>query len=230
MNRTMSSVGEIECLDSLLESWESTFPTEKFHFNRDGIISSEHWSKANLKILFVLKETNGANQDVVKAITRALSSKNSGWWRGQVLRRVGRWAYGLMNYSGNVPSFEDAKANGKEATWGVAYINMRKTAGRARTEQKSFDAHVKEYAPYIRRQIELIEPDIVVLGGTFKSVKTHIFPGMEHVCKRIHRHNRIVFINAFHPAAVVNSTHIYHQVLDSYHNYRDNFAAESEIT
>jgi hypothetical protein len=221
-------ISKIEGLDSLLDAWEQKFPTDKWHFNRDGIISSEHWIKSDVKILFVLKETNKAKQNVVNAITNALSSKKSGWWRGKVLRRVGRWAYGLASYSEEVPSFENAKIRAKDATWSVAYINMRKTAGGAKTEKRSFDSHVKDYAPYIRRQIELIEPDVVVLGGTFNSVKRHIFPQMEHVCERIHRHKKIIFINAFHPAAVVKSSDIYHQVLDSYHNYRVNYADESE--
>jgi len=224
------NISKISCHDSLLDAWEEKFPTDKLHFNRDGIISTDHWVKSDVKILFILKETNKAKQNVVNAITNALSSKKSGWWKGQVLRRVGRWAYGLANYSGEVPSFKDAKSFGKEATWSVAYINMRKTAGGSSTNKKSFDAHVKDYAPYIKRQIELIEPDVIVLGGTFKSVKKHIFPQMEHVCKRIHRHNKIIFINAFHPAAIVKSDGIYHQVLDSYHNYKVNYAGKSKST
>lgn len=223
-----ADIKKFECHDSLLDAWEKKFAVDKWHFNRDGIISNEHWIKSEVKILFVLKETNKAKQNVVTAITNALSSKKSGWWRGKVLRRVGRWAYGLASYSGEVPSFDNAKAFGTEATWGVAYMNMRKTAGGARTKKKLFDSHVRNYAPYIRRQIELIEPDVVVLGGTFNSVKKHIFPQMEHVCKRIHKHQDIIFINAFHPAAVVRSSDIYHQVLDSYHNYRANYADESK--
>lgn len=173
-----------------------------------------------MKVLFILKETNKAKQNVVDAIRRALVTKSSGWWRGKVLRRVGIWAYGLINYSGEVPNFKDAKSYGKDATWNIAYVNMRKTAGGARTNKKSFNAHVKEYAPYIRRQIELIKPDIIVLGGTFKVVKNHIFPELEHVCKRIHRHEDIIFIDTYHPAAITKSEGLYYQVLDSYHNYK----------
>lgn len=218
-------LGKIDCLDTLLDAWEKTFDSD-LYFNRDGIISNEHWMDANVKILFVLKETNKAKQNLTTAIQIALRSEKSGWWKGKVLRRVGRWAYGLAKYTGEVPSFENAKACGKEATWGVAYINMRKTAGGARTEAKSFDIHVKKYAPYIRRQIELIKPDIVVLGGTFRYLKRHVFPEMRHICTRIHKQGDMIFINAFHPAAVVDACHIYNQVLSSYHNYKINYACE----
>ncbi len=36
----------------------------------------------------------------------------------------------------------------------------------------------------------------------------------------------MIFINAFHPAAVVDACHIYNQVLSSYHNYKINYACE----
>ncbi|WP_028865658.1 hypothetical protein [Psychromonas aquimarina] len=224
------TISKVECHDSLLDVWEKKFPTEKWHFNRDGIISPDHWERSDLKVLFILKETNKARQNVVNAITNALSSKKSCWWKGKVLRRVGRWAYGLANYSGEVPSFKDAKSFGKEAAWSIAYINMRKTAGGSRTNKKSFDAHVNEYAPYIKRQVELIKPDVIVLCGTFKPVKKHVFPEMEHVCKRVHKYNNMLLINAFHPAAIVKSAGIYHQVLDSYHNYKINYAGEKTCT
>jgi len=126
-------LGKIDRLDTLLDAWKKTFDSGVY-FNRDGIISNEHWMNANVKILFVLKETNQAEQNLTTAISIALRSEKSGWWKGKVLRRVGRWAYGLANYTGEVPSFENAKACGKEAIWGVAYINMRKAAGGARTE------------------------------------------------------------------------------------------------
>lgn len=213
-------LSHINCHDKLLESWKKRFPIDKHHFNRDGIISPDHWNTANVKVLFVLKETNKAKQNVVDAINRALVTKSSGWWKGKVLRRVGRWAYGLISYSGEVPSFKDAKTNSIEATWSIAYINMRKTAGGARTNKKSFDTHVKEYAPYIKRQIELLAPDIVVLGGTYKPVKKHVFPELEHICKRIHRQGDMIFINAYHPAAITKSAGLYYQVLDCYHNYK----------
>jgi len=218
-------ISNIDCHNALLDSWEEKFPTDKWHFNRDGIVSAEHWNQADVKVLFVLKETNKAKQDVVKAINNALVKKSSGWWKGKVLSRVGRWAFGLANYSGEVPSFNDAKAHGKDATWGIAYMNMRKTAGGASTNKKSFDSHVKEYAPYIRRQIELIKPDVVVLGGTYKPVKAHVFPELNHVCKRIHQHDDMVFINVHHPAARANASGIYHQLMDSYHNYKTNYTA-----
>lgn len=213
-------IRNIDSIDILFDAWGERFSSEKLHFNQDGVISPEHWERANVKVLFVLKETNKAEQNIVSAINNALKNDSSGWWKGKVLRRVGRWAYGLINYAGEIPSFKDAKSCGKVAPFSIAYINLRKTAGGASTNTKHFDSHVEKYAPYIKRQIELIKPETVVLCGTFKPVKNHIFQRLEHVSKRIHKHNDIVFINAHHPAARTNPEDLYHQVLDSYHVYK----------
>lgn len=215
-------INNINNHNKLLLAWQKSFPSS-VSFNRDGIISTEHWERSNVKVLFVLKETNQAEQDLTKAIFNALKNEKSGWWRGKVLLRVGRWAYGLLHYSGKNLSFEDANVSEhrKSAILNIAYINMRKTSGGAKTNKKSFSAHVKEYAPYIKRQIELINPDIVVLGGTFKPLKKHIFPELKKVSRRIHKYNNMVFINVHHPAARTKARRLYEQVMNNYHNYKN---------
>ncbi|MCX9696121.1 hypothetical protein IG595_10660, partial [Vibrio cholerae] len=117
-------VSEIDCLDKLMVAWSEAFPKD-WYFNYDGVISTEDWDSCGKKVLFVLKETNEAKQNIVNAINRAIEVKASGWWRGKVLRRVGRWAYGLQKYDGAVPSLRDAKLNEKNAVKNIAYINIR---------------------------------------------------------------------------------------------------------
>ncbi|RLA79556.1 MAG: hypothetical protein DRG78_12750 [Epsilonproteobacteria bacterium] len=215
----ISHVGSHEVL---LDLWENNFSNDN-HFNRDGIISKQHWDNTDIKVLFVLKETNKAKQNIITAISNALVNSSSGWWKGKVLRRIGRLAYGLINYTGDIPSFEEAKKHGKSATLNIAYINMRKTSGGARTNEKSFNKHVEEYAPYIKKQIELISPDIVVLGGTYKQLKKFVYPELTRICERIHKHNEMIFINAFHPASRTSAKGLYEQVLNSYDSYQKSY-------
>ena len=213
-------ISEMICIDELMAAWKEAFP-EGWHFNHDGVISKENWDSSGKRVLFVLKETNKARQNVVTAINRAIDVKKSGWWRGQVLRRVGRWAYGIQNYDGVVPPFKDAKLNEKNAIKNIAYINIRKTSGSATTNKKAFDTHASEFATFVRRQVELIKPDVVVLCGTYSQVKRYIFPEIKKVSERVHVHEGVVFINAFHPAARKKSAILYHQVLDNYHAYKN---------
>lgn len=214
------AISEIGCTDDLFTAWKAAIPRER-HFNGDGIISKSNWDSCPAKVLFILKETNQAEQNIVSAINKAIDNSSSGWWRGKVLRRVGRWAYGLQTYDGTVSPFKDAVLNEKHALRSIAYINIKKTSGGAITNAKDFDAHAQKFAVFVRKQVNLIQPNIVVLCGTYQPVKRHIFPELKKVSERVHTCKGIVFINAFHPAARKKGPMLYHQVLDSYHTYKN---------
>lgn len=213
------AISEIDCIDDLFIAWEAAIPGDR-HFNRDGVISKSNWDSCPAKVLFILKETNQAEQNIVNAINKAIDNSSSGWWRGKVLRRVGRWAYGLQAYAGTVPSFKDTVLSEKYALRSIAYINIKKTTGGAITNAKAFDAHAQKFAAFVRKQVDLIQPNIVVLCGTYKQVKRHVYPELRKVSERVHICKGVVFINAFHPAARKKGPMLYHQVLDSYHTYK----------
>lgn len=217
----------LESHEILLNNWERDLTSKNLSFDRDGIISPDGWEQAKVKVLFVLKETNqkkedwGKSRNIAKEIAKAINNPKSGWWRKNVLRRVGRWAFGLTSYAREVPSFRDARSYEKEAIASIAYVNLKKTPGGARAKKKEFNLHVEEYAPFIKNQIELIGPNIVVLGGTCRQIKDFVFPDLKFVCERVHIYNGVVFINAFHPAqSKISAEKLYLQVLESYHKYK----------
>lgn len=60
----------------------------------------------------MLKETNGTkeNIDIRESILNSLDNKKSKWSHGRssVLRRVGLWSQGILNYGDNM-TYENAK-------------------------------------------------------------------------------------------------------------------------
>ncbi len=207
--------------EELMLDWKNRIESEGIHFNPDGIVNKTMWNKSSKKILFILKETNGAEQDLTEAIQRS-SEQKTGWHKGKVLRRVGRWAYGLEHFNGDIPSFEEAKSYQFKAPVNTAYINLKKSSGGARTNEKLFHSHVEKYADLIKQQIELINPDIIVMGGTYKYLKKYVFPDeqMVKVSERVHTvNNTRIAINAWHPAAIKKAQVMYVQVLGSYEKY-----------
>lgn len=208
----------------LMNSWKVNIENDRMHFNYDGIVDDVKWEKAPKKILFILKETNSAKQDLREAIQRS-SEQKTGWHKGKVLRRVGRWANGLLNYDGDIPSFSDSKSNQFSAPLDIAYINLKKSCGGARTKEKDFHKHVHKYSNFIKQQIQIISPDIIVMCGTYKYLKKYIFSETEmvKVSERVHSiNNQFVGINAWHPAARKKAEEMYNQVVKSFHNYQIN--------
>ncbi|MCP8687156.1 hypothetical protein [Marinobacterium sedimentorum] len=214
----------MEGMTDLMDAWRKQFEANNRDkprpFNLDGVVSEEHWEMAPRKVLFVLKETNSRRQqDIREAILRS-SQKKTGWHKGKVLRRVGRWAYGLTHYDGEIPDFTQAKKSQFQAPLSIAYLNLRKTSGGARTNAKALERDVRVYAEYTRQQIELINPEIVVLCGTYNVVKKELYPELKKVSARVHSLNERIFINVFHPAQrTLKARDLYDQVLVNYHCY-----------
>lgn len=212
---------KFENLPDLLSAWKQSVENENCHFNEDGIISDDHWCTTNLKVLFVLKETNQAKQNIISAINYAIENKKSCWWRGKVLSRVGRWAYGLQNYNEQPIDFTCADKKKKTAIPAIAYINLRKSNGGSRTKARPFDQHVNKYSNLIKQQIELINPDVIVLCGTYKPIKKHVFPELNKKSFRVHEFENKIFINAWHPACRKKANEVYEQVITNFHNYKN---------
>lgn len=204
--------------DALLARWaaeiQARMPDATFAF--DGIVSLEHWASAPRKVLFVLRETNDFPGSDVRAAIRRSAEKRTGWRRRFVLRRVGRWAHGLLNYNGEAPPLAEAIAAQFTAPLSVAYMNLKKTTGGAAINAGEMEDWVKTYAEHIRLQIAAIEPDLVVLGGTYRLLRKHVYPNLFRVAHRAHVAHGLPFINASHPAARLSNQHLYAQVVDTF--------------
>ncbi len=223
-----------EEMNAFLKAYEAAFyernrDTQR-HFNYDGIVSNQHWNTAPKKILFLLKETNKANQDLREAIVRtskqAKTKTRTGWHKSSVLRTVGRWAHGLMHYSGGIPDYNEAKKEQFQAPLSIAYVNLRKSAGGPKTNAKDLAKDVRLYADFIKQQISLIQPEIVVLCGTYRVTKHILYPDMKNISERIHELGDMKLINAHHPAQRnLTDIQLYEQVLSCYHKYASGVAS-----
>lgn len=209
-------------LEILFDEWRSHVALEAGHFVEDGIVCKESWSTAKRKVLFLLKEPNGydGRHGSLNDLLRKAASPNSTskMWDRPTFHNIGRWAYGLLNYSGQVPSYEEANRAYRTAVLECAYINIKKSSGGARATKK-IEVHAAKYAEFLRCQVDIIGPDIVVCGGTYTILKEHVYPSMSKVSSRIHRVEDRIFINAFHPGCRTKREDVYDQVLSSFHQF-----------
>jgi hypothetical protein len=206
-------------MNSLFEEWKLLVSEESDHFVEDGIISEADWIVASKKVLFILKETNGYEKSISALIKNAVTKNpKSGLWDRPTFHNVGRWAHGLIQNSSAVTSYNDSHVKRKESLLSCAFMNLKKTSG-GRTATKAVSDFADRYSELIRRQIDLISPEIIVFGGTYKIVKKYVIPEMERVSSRVHRYNKIICINANHPACIKNRKYLYEQVIGSYNSY-----------
>jgi len=206
-------------MEKLFNEWRELLSSKSDHFVEDGIIYPEKWAVVNTKVLFILKETNNYKGDIAELIRNAvLTRPKSKLWNRPTFHNIGRWAYGLINMSGDIVEYKDAHKNRKYSLLSCAFINIKKTTG-GKVATKAVEENAKEYSSLLKSQIDIINPDIIVFGGTYKIIKDHVLPELEKKSFRVHMYKKFVCINANHPACTKKRKEVYDQVVVNYSKY-----------
>lgn len=140
--------------ESLFEQWQS-----EHHFNafiRDGIIDIASYEKPH--VLFVLREMNCKSRMDQCDFIR---NNGSGW---KTWNNVGRWTHALLDGDEEYPSDMSEKKR-IEQLKRVAFINLKKEGGNARTNGYELLNTVKQQKELICQEIELCDPDIIIGCG-----------------------------------------------------------------
>jgi uracil-DNA glycosylase len=133
-----------------------------------------------------------------------------------------RWQVGIWTspcHRRNFAKLDAAHKNRKTSLLACALINLKKTTGGARATDAVEHATARDTI-FLREQIELINPQVVVCGGTYKSIKQHLYPTIRRVAPRVHEVGERLFINANHPSYLKKTAEMYDDVVGSYQRYK----------
>lgn len=139
----------------------------KSHFRRDGIIDETTYDNERVKVLFISAE---ANDNDYSALTnhrpnsvndyREYSETGNETWKGRMRERLAEMYKVISDTERNAMS-------NPEAVLHFAIMDINKRGGGSDIKNGN---HIKEYcryyAQYIRREIEIIDPDIAAIIGT----------------------------------------------------------------
>jgi hypothetical protein len=180
-------------LNDLFFSWRKTREEYSDKFVLDGIINENCWNEAQKKVLFLLKEPNKDTSDFRTEVKR-------GPWPVP-----GCWAYGLMNSrSDRIVPFEEANAdhNRRQACIASAIMNLKKTPGGGSSRPGIIEEYSKHDSQYIVEEIKIIDPDIIVCGGTFQVFRTVNEPAsLKMASYRCWRYEGKICMDFCHPSA-----------------------------
>ncbi len=156
-------------IDKLFELIIYNNPQMGGKIKKDGIIDESIYDLQEIKILFICKEGNDPKQ---KAGDFRI------WWRDQLwgihANRIGTWAHGILE---KFPKLEDvSRENKKYALRRIAFINLKKIAGKSSSSYPEILKHVRLMKKELLKQIEIINPDLIIGGITWKSIWKEIFP------------------------------------------------------
>ena len=223
-------VKDCQSLDELFEIWkrkpivrESYYDEKKGKnidvvvdhsnvFISDGPVFPEIWDgiSGSKRIAFVLKEAYGENQNWSLTDWLRKTGPHSNIWY-----RVTEWVYGLMNttrdkiarYSPENISFEKSEDKPNEWLSQIAVVNIKKSGGKSSSNDDEIRAYARADREEIIREIELLDPDIIVCGATAGALDSICggFISQEH-CDNWYYYSDVIggrerlFIDYYHPA------------------------------
>ena len=152
-------------MDKLLADWKEDADKKSGNpvFFIDGVVDPDTYYKQDKRLLFVLKEAY-ATENTADLINEAdwLSGNHEGAIKSQTFKRIAMWT-GI--------TFGDEKIE-QTYKWDdlifrkIALINIKKYDGKRRSDNKNLEEHATDYAEKIIKQIELINPTIIICGYT----------------------------------------------------------------
>ena len=152
-------------LESLFDKWKQEIYADELlkgrPFIKDGIIDDITYSEQSVKVLFISNESNidgyfdlNADYDV-RTDFQNYANNGHDYWQGKLRERVS-CLYQVIAKDYSRPSYKNAKS--------FAFINLNKTGGGNQIDNRIY-YFCKQYGEYIRKEIKIIEPDLIVWLG-----------------------------------------------------------------
>lgn len=140
----------------------------------DGVISPEHYVKAQPRILWILKE---ANSDQTAEGWSYLENFQNSWWLNDKkcaaissIKRVMYASYGILHGLdkewSEFPWYYEKEC--QESLKEIAFINIKKVPGGSVSSDNDIQQAYHDNRELIMDQIKAYGPDVVIFGGTLK--------------------------------------------------------------
>jgi hypothetical protein len=183
--------------DELFEEWKKTRPEYKLFCN-DGILNQDEWDKQYSKIMFLLKESYGDFSEIRGHEFGGSGSSGTFW------RRMRMWTYIIDEVlDWRTPTLEQVLEVKEEDNYSIAYVNLKKFVEKSGNDSDVYsdDADILNYVErdkdFLLKQIELINPRIILCSGTF-GFCNKLFGKIEKISDNLYKTDNIFLIDYYH--------------------------------
>lgn len=154
-------------LDNLFDEWEKRHLAKGYkRFIRDGIVNEDWWMQEQSvpKVCFFLKEARTDQEEGYNLVKDLYAYEPWKLWQ-----RVAVWTQAIqLSVSGERPYDEDKiKMKSHEAVRQTAVVNVKKSNGLAESTEEDLWQYVKDDKDLLKKELEIVNPDIIVCGYTF---------------------------------------------------------------
>jgi hypothetical protein len=195
-------IGEaMDAHDELLNRWSAESRHVGKGFIRDGIIDPDRWAACPRKVLLLLKEAYESEAekkgyDLCKLIRDEWEGpKHNIWWNASY------WCLAAQSieFPPPLPSDDKGYVDATKALLASSVVNVKKSDGRSFSDNVNLKEYTTNDKEYIKKQIKLIDPQIVICGNTWSFVEG-FWPSAKLVSDLVYVVDGRIFIDYWHPA------------------------------
>lgn len=162
-------------IENLFAEWQALQQKEsnygaseiaKDSFTYDGVINLPEYVKQDTKYLFISKESNIENNEAQPPYR---SDGDNFWLRDVCLQKEKPSIFSkrLAMLANAIYSLDFERVNKcHDVLNKVAFMNLNKRGGRSGSKPKTIRKYTKKYAGFIKREIDMIKPDIIICCGS----------------------------------------------------------------
>lgn len=163
--------------EKLFQEWQQEKGYDRFI--RDGVFDEDLWAAQKPKITYVLKDADWPDGDgnLRRSLIQEPHPRNWATWNN-----VARWTKALLE-GGEYPGYI-SKETRIMYLKKVSFLNLKKVGGGPTNDVKELWKAARNDAEFIRRQLLLYQPDIIICGGrntTAKFLEEEVLQGPESV-------------------------------------------------
>ena len=216
--------------DALFTRWKQYVQqSSDSFFVTDGIVNEDTWNQAPLKVMYFLKEVNGADTewDERDYLLNYNSKEEYRKTHSPTINTLLRWQYGITcGKEHNWQSVEKAMQDENlqlDLLSQIALVNIKKTAGGGTVNWNNFDKYIKipKNINFLREQLALYSPDVIICGKTawymsiLKGWKDFDWKETQRGIRYI-KENETVYIDFVHPEVRAPKNIIYYALIDTF--------------
>lgn len=158
-------------LDNLFIEWKQQ-RKDYLTFCEDGILIDDHWDNSRTKILFLLKETF-LDFPIIRGDGHGPDGNSKTFWR-----KMQMWTYLTDKiFHAEEIIYNEALKEKEKKNIKIAYVNIKKNvtkgkaAGKTNSNFEDIKSYAKNDAEFLKKQIDLINPDVIICSGTYDFIK-----------------------------------------------------------
>lgn len=188
-------------LDKLFDEWarkhaekvSTAMPYKMTHeapyggFIRDGIINIENWKKQKVRICFILNEPGGYS-DIEKFPNGAdlAADWNERGSFSTFMFKLVVWTKAIQDSFVAPITYnkQEVMKIRDELIRSIAIVNIKKTDGQKRSDFELLQRFANEDAEELKKELELVNPNIIICGENFKFLRGKRPEGQEEGAKR----------------------------------------------